>query len=86
MTDQTKAMLLQCFRRGFKHGAGANAKDPRFTEHRRSAIHEAYNRGYERGREASLLASVDECTRIGYDARMSVLRGPVITDPPKEQP
>jgi len=79
-----KSELLQCFRRGFKHGAGASAKDAKFTDHARSAIHEAYNRGYERGREASFLASADECTRLGYDARMSVLRGPLITEPPKE--
>ena len=82
MSAQTKAEVLQCFRRGFSHGVRSQAQDNRCIGHQRADIRDAYQRGYEKGREAMLLYSADECTRLEYDPRMSVLRGPIIEAPP----
>lgn len=84
MGEQTKSEVLQCFRRGFSHGVRSQAQDNRCIGHQRADIRDAYHRGYEKGREAMLLYSADECTRLDYDPRMSVLRGPVIEAPTSE--
>lgn len=75
--DRAKNELLQCYRRGWKHGACFNAYDKRFTEHQRQDIRSAYERGYANGRDASFLAGAAECERLGYDARTSILRSKV---------
>jgi len=72
--DAAKNEMLQCYRRGWKHGACFNAADKRFAEHEREDIRMAYESGYEDGRNASFLAGAAECDRLGYDARTSVLR------------
>lgn len=73
--DQRKAELLACFRMGYKHGAASSAMAIRFTEHARADIASAYTRGYQRGRDDATLAAASEAERLGYDARMSILRG-----------
>jgi hypothetical protein len=82
VVDRRKHELLQCYRRGFKHGASANARDSRFLDHQRAEVGAAYTRGYEDGMAASILASARECERLQYDPRFSVLRSPAPTSPP----
>jgi hypothetical protein len=72
-----KSELFQCFRRGFRHGVLASAGDPAFLTHKRADIVAAYERGYLKGRDTSMLVMAEECERIGYDPRMSILRAPV---------
>lgn len=83
LETRQKNELFQCFRRGFKHGASANAQDRRFLEHARPEVISAYQRGYERGRSASYIAAADECERLQYDPQMSILRSPSPTEPPR---
>lgn len=84
MSERTKIEVLQSYRRGFKHGASANAKDRRFLEHpSREDIVRAYSRGYEDGMAAMVLASARECERLDYDPRFSILRAPAPADPPE---
>lgn len=85
MEDQTKSEVLQCFRRGFSHGVRSQAQYNRCIGHQRADIRDAYHRGYEKGREAMMLYSADECARLGFDVRMSILRGPVVEAPPPSQ-
>lgn len=73
--NRRKSELLACFRMGYKHGAASSAMATRFTEHARAGIASAYTRGYQRGRDDATLAAASEAERLGYDARMSVLRG-----------
>lgn len=77
-----KREVLQSYRRGFKHGASANAQDKRFLEHLRADIVTAYQRGYLDGQAAMVLASARECERLQYDPRFSMLRSPAPVDPP----
>ena len=69
-----KAELFQCYQRGWQHGVRAVADDPRFTNHDRRAIRDAYMRGHLDGREARNAAHTREAKRIGYDPTMSILR------------
>ncbi len=80
--DKRKNELFQCFRRGWKHGACANAVDKRFTAHTREDVRIAYDRGHQAGRDASLLAAAHECDRLDYDPRFSMLRAIPAEDPP----
>lgn len=77
-----KREVFWAFQRGFKHGVCANAVDPRFTEHDREDIRLAYGRGYNRGRDISMIEMASECDRIGYDPRLSILRSQPPADPP----
>ncbi len=83
--DRRKLELLQCYRRGFKHGASAQSQDKRFLEHERGDIISAYRRGYDRGMSASILSSSEECERLGYDPRFSILRSASPVEPPAAQ-
>ncbi len=66
---------LICFQRGWKAGAGGKLVDPIYTNHARAELASAYTRGYAKGETARILASAEESERLGYDARMSMLRG-----------
>ncbi len=83
--DREKRELFQCYRRGWKHGACANAQDKRFVDHVRAAIGAAYLNGYSNGRDASYLAGAREAERIGYDPRMSILRSAAPVEPPETE-
>lgn len=86
-TEDTRRMheVFQSYRRGWKHGACANAPDKRFLDHPRADIASAYDRGYVHGRDAAGLAALHEGERIGYDFRVSILRSPPPTDPPSTE-
>jgi hypothetical protein len=74
---------FHCYRCGWKHGACANAKDPKFAEHADEGVRVEYNRGYDRGRAAAMLDASDWCERNDYDPKLSILRKPAPIDPPK---
>lgn len=80
--DRRKLEMLQCYRRGWKHGASSNPQDKRFLEHERAEIMNAYQRGYQEGMAASLLAACRECERLQFDPLLSVLRKPAPGEPP----
>jgi hypothetical protein len=80
--DVAKRELLQCYRRGWKHGASAQSHDRRFTEHARQDIIRAYQRGYQHGQGASITYAAEECERLQYDPRFSVLRKASPVEPP----
>ena len=86
-TEKTKRLheVFQSYRRGWKTGACASPADKRFTEHTRADLSSAYERGYNHGRDASLLSSAKEAERLEYDPRMSILRSPAPIDPPAER-
>jgi hypothetical protein len=75
LTQDRKAELLHCFRRGWRHGALASATDPRIAAHPDAQLVAAYKRGYESGRNASMRADAEECERLQYDSSRSMLRG-----------
>lgn len=72
---ERKRELLMVFRRGYAAGVRGSAYDPRFTAHERMDISETYLRAYGRGADDAHLAAAKEAERLGYDARMSILRG-----------
>ncbi len=73
--DKRKRELLMVFRRGYAAGVRGSAYDPRFTAHERGDISETYLRAYGHGANDAHLAAAKEAERLGYDARMSILRG-----------
>lgn len=73
--DKRKRELLLIFRRGYAAGVRGSAYDPRFTAHERGEVREAYLRAYSHGADDAHLAAAKEAERLGYDARVSILRG-----------
>jgi hypothetical protein len=81
--EETKAELFQCWLRGWKDGTRGMLMRLNFIEHRRTDIAQAYRRGYNKGRDETTLAAIEECERLGYDAQMSILRKEPIEEPPR---
>ena len=90
LTDETadnirKSELFQCYRRGWKHGACSNAQDPKFVEHARADIGQAYLRGYSDGRDHWLIMSARECERLQYNPMFSILRAGAPAQAPSKE-
>ena len=73
--------LYMTYMRGWRHGAGTSALDPRFTEHTNVDVRNHYARGYGDGREACSVAGERASKMTGY--KPSVLRL-ASTDPPSD--
>ena len=58
--------LWDTFMRGWTHGAGMRPLDPKFTQHTRIEICEAYAKGYEDGRASRNSAAQTAAQRFGY--------------------
>jgi hypothetical protein len=77
-----KRELFQCYRRGWKHGSANGAQDKRFVDHTRTDVRDAYQRGWNDGRDAWIVESIRECERLQYDPRCSILREQPPANPP----
>lgn len=73
--DKRKRELLMVFRRGYAAGVRHVAYDTRYLHHERGDIRDAYLGAYQKGLSDATLAAAAEAERLGYDARMSILRG-----------
>ena len=70
--DNTAANAFQFFMRGWKHGACAATKDPRFATHDDPRLVEAYDAGYASGRGARNAAQQVAAGHYGHT--ITVLR------------
>lgn len=64
--------LWNTYMSAWRHGAGARAMDPKFTEHTNAEIRAAYARGYQVGRDAANIVAASCAAIYGYEP--SVMR------------
>ncbi len=72
---RTVAERFHSYRIGWKHGATAKTRAPRFVDHpTRPDLSREYELGYVDGRDASFLVAARCAERLGYDPMMNILR------------
>lgn len=64
--------LYMAYMTGWKHGAGARAIDPRFSEHDDATIVKAYSDGYDAGYRAR--GAAGRIAEVVYSYKPTILR------------
>jgi hypothetical protein len=70
--NRRPAELFQCYMRGWRHGSGGGAMDPKFTEHGDEDFVAEYSAGYLAGYELRKKTQTETAERLGY--KPSILR------------